>query len=110
ARGWNPPLYSCEDLDTLFRIVQYKMIMKVNLIPMQDDHENGMSGLGVLRPYANTHAERRRTDGRADQGVLEGQRGGQLRGPEQKGGVRVGSEHAGGSGVHATRQEAAGNH
>ena len=86
------------------------MIMKLNLIPMQDDHENGMSGVGVLRPDANKHAERGRVNSRTDPGILEGQRSGQLRGPKQKGGVRVGSEHAGGSGVHATRQEAAGNH
>jgi hypothetical protein len=26
------------------RIFQYKMIMKLNLFPMQDDHENGMTG------------------------------------------------------------------
>src|ERR1035438_6129230 len=72
------------------RIFQYKMIMKSNLFPIQNDHENGMSGVGVLRSDANTHAERRRTDGRADRGVLEGQRECQLRGPKPEGSVRVG--------------------
>lgn len=90
------------------RILQYKMITKLKLFPMQDDHENGMIG-GVLRPDANTHAERGRTHTRGDQGVLEGQRGDQLRRPEPKGGIRVDSGHPGGAGVHATKQEATGS-
>jgi hypothetical protein len=47
------------------RIVQYEMILKPDLIPIQDDPENGAEGTilaGILRLNASTHAERGTTE------------------------------------------------
>src|ERR1035441_1607427 len=43
------------------RIVQYKMILKQDLIPIQDDRET-VKRRCVRRPDANAHAERRIAD------------------------------------------------
>src|ERR1039458_1972545 len=53
------------------RIVQCKMILKRDLIPMQDDTENGGGLTGELRPNARTHADRRDIESRSDQPVFE---------------------------------------
>src|SRR5450759_1069843 len=45
------------------------MILKRDLIPMQDDPENGGGSTGELRPNAGTYAERRDTESRSDQPV-----------------------------------------
>jgi hypothetical protein len=37
------------------RVIQYKMILKQNLIPMQDDPENGRNRVG--KPLGNAHPE-----------------------------------------------------
>src|ERR1039457_4313233 len=55
----------------LRRIVQRKMILKRDLIPMQDDTENGGGLTGELRPNARTHADRRDIESRSDQPVFE---------------------------------------
>src|ERR1039458_8988227 len=49
------------------RIVQCKMILKRDLIPMQDDTENGGGLTGELRPNARTYADRRDVESRSDQ-------------------------------------------
>jgi len=89
------------------RIVQCKMIMKQVGIPMQDDHERRMKGC-VLRPGANTHAERGEADSTAHQRDLERQRGNQLYGGEQSRSVQLGAECAGGTGVCQPEQGGAG--
>src|ERR1700692_4938459 len=48
------------------------MILKRSLIPAQDDRENGR-WIGVLRPDANTHGERRKSDASTNSRVSEGQ-------------------------------------
>src|ERR1035437_6305004 len=53
------------------RIVQRKMIVKRDLIPMQDDPENGGGLTGELRPNARTYAERRDIESRSDQPVFD---------------------------------------
>src|ERR1019366_219641 len=60
------------------------------------------------RPGANTHAERREADSATDQRIFEGQRGNQLYGREQGGGVRLGAGRTGGPGIRQPEQEEAG--
>src|SRR5258708_27511274 len=55
-------IVASEPTGALFRIVQHKMILKLGLFPIQDDRENGRLGIGVQRPDADTHAERRGSD------------------------------------------------
>src|ERR1019366_3984946 len=69
--GSHPSVYE-EAARSYMRIVQYKMILKQDLIPIQDDPEN-VKGQGVPRPDANTYAERRIADLGADPGVPQGQ-------------------------------------
>src|ERR1035441_5962297 len=46
------------------------MILKRDLIPMQDDTENGGGLTGELRPNARTYADRRDVESRSDQPVF----------------------------------------
>src|ERR1022692_3554837 len=85
------------------------MIMKLSLIPIQDDHENGMNRAGFLRLNANTHVEQRGTETGTDQRFLEGYRRNQLCRGKEKGGLHLGREGVDVPGVSATGQEAAGN-
>src|ERR1017187_5756740 len=87
------------------RIVQYKMILKQDLIPIQDDRET-VKRRGVRRPDANAHAERRIADRRTDSTVPHGQRNDRIQRPESGRVVRLGGASAGGTGVRYTRQEA----
>ena len=48
------------------------MILKVRLIPIQDDPENEKVGVGVLRPDADTHAKRRTAHRAANQRIVRG--------------------------------------
>src|ERR1019366_8075156 len=77
------------------RIVQYKMILKQDLIPIQDDPEN-VKGQGVPRSDANTYAERRIADLGADPGVSQGQRDHRVPRPEPGRIVRLGGTSLGG--------------
>src|SRR5205807_5437018 len=80
------------------RIVQYKMILKQDLIPIQDDPEN-VRRWGVPRPDAITYAERRSADRRTDSSVPQGQRNHRVPGPEPGRFVRLGAASLGGPGV-----------
>src|SRR5450759_1868218 len=86
------------------RIVQYKMILKQDLIPIQDDPEN-VKGWGVPRPDANTYAERRSAERRADSRVPPGQRDHRVPRPEPGRIVRLGGAGPGGTGVCHAGQE-----
>src|ERR1035437_9257455 len=88
------------------RIVQYKMILKQDLIPIQDDPEN-VKRRGVPRPNANTYAERRRAHRGTDSRVPQGQRGHRVPRPEAGRIVRLGAASLGGTGVCHAGQEAA---
>src|SRR5258708_7763063 len=89
-------------------IVQYKMILKRGLIPIQHDPEN-MRSQGVSRPDATTHAERRDADRSTNPRVPQRQPGDRIRGAEPGRTVPVGAASAGGKGVRGARQEAAGS-
>src|ERR1700689_4039234 len=89
------------------RIVQYKMILKRGLIPIQGDPEK-MRSQGDPRRVANTHGERRNANGSTDPGVPERQPGDCLRGAEPGGTVQVEGARAGGPGVCRARQEGEG--
>src|ERR1035438_2294222 len=101
------PIYHARRFRYLPRIVQYKMILKRDLIPIQDDPEK-MRSQGVWRPVANTHGERRNADRSTDPGVPQRQPGDRVRRAEPRGTVPVGAASAGGPGVRGARQEAAG--
>src|SRR5712691_9055356 len=91
----------------LGRVDQYKMILKRGLIPTQDDPENGGIGIGVQRPDADTHAERRGPDRAADQGVFEGQRRDRVYRAKPGRGLQLDRANTGGPGIWQARQEAA---
>src|ERR1035441_2811812 len=57
----------------MLRVVQYKMILKPNPFPIQDDPEKVETGVGKLRQDAIANAECRRTSTGPDQRVFEGQ-------------------------------------
>src|SRR6266436_2547921 len=65
------------------------MILKLALIPIQDDPETRGGKVGVLWPGASTHAERREPDCRADQRVFESQRRHRVYGPEPGGDLHL---------------------
>ena len=90
------------------RIVQYKMILKRELIPIQDDRENGGGG-GGLRPDANTHAERRCTHPGTDPRVPQRQSIHRIHRPKPSRVVRICAAGVGRSGVRPAGQEAAGS-
>src|ERR1017187_10846813 len=90
------------------RIVQRKMILKRDLIPMQGDTENGGGLTGELRPNACTNAERRDTESRSDQSVFEPGRRHRVCRTKPRREVLVCAAIAGRAGVCAARQEAAG--
>src|SRR5580692_12354980 len=92
----------------LHRVVQYKMILKQNLIPMQDDPENGRNRVG--KPLGNAHqnAECRESDKFTNQRVFEGQRGDRVQRAKPRGGVHLGRKDACRPGVPAATEEAAG--
>src|SRR5271165_2458276 len=83
------------------------MILKRELIPIQDDPENG-GWLGSLRPGANTHAERRGPDEGTDSGVPERQRGNRIQRAKPRRALRLGAAGFGGARICRARQEAAG--
>src|SRR5580658_8424934 len=93
----------------LFRIIQYKMIMKRDRFPIQDDHEMRVSGPGVLRPDADTHAEQREPDAPTDQRFFKGQRGDRLQRGQPGGSVRLGGAGAGGPRVPGAEQKGPGS-
>ena len=86
------------------------MILKPDLFPIQDDPENRRCRVGVLRGNANTNAERRGSETRPDQRVLESQRRDRFRGAEACGDLRLDTAGAGRPGVWSPEQEATGQH
>src|SRR5580692_850446 len=92
----------------LHRVVQYKMILKQNLIPMQDDPENGRNRVG--KPLGNAHqnAECRESDEFTNQRVFESQRGDRIQRSKPCGGVHLGRKDACRPGIPAATEEAAG--
>src|ERR1039458_7548391 len=89
------------------RIVQCKMILKRDLIPMQDDTENGGGLTGELRPNARTYADRREIESRSDLPVFETGRHHRICRTEPCRKVRVCAAITGRPRVCSTRQEAA---
>src|SRR5712691_273868 len=87
------------------RIVQYKMILKKDLIAIQEDAED-VKRWGVPRPDAITYAERRSADPRTDPRVPAGQRSHRVPRPKPGRFVRLGRARVGGPGVRRARQEA----
>src|ERR1035441_2437196 len=92
------------------RIVQCKMILKRDLIPMQDDTENGGGLTGELRPNARTYADRRDVESRSDQPVFGTGRHYRICRTEPRRKVRICAAIAGGARVCTARQEAARRH
>src|ERR1035438_2824247 len=92
------------------RIVQRKMILKRDLIPMQDDTENEGGLTGELRPNARTHADRRDIESRSDQPVFETGRHHRICRAEARRKVRVCAAITGRARVCTPRQEAARRH
>src|SRR5437764_8795365 len=88
------------------RVVQYKMILKRDLIPTQDDPEN-VRRRGGLRPDANTHAERRSTDQKTARRVFEGQRRDRVPSPKPGRTVRLGPGSISRAGIRCAGQETA---
>jgi hypothetical protein len=89
------------------RIIQYKMILKQNLIPMQDDPENGRNGVGKPLGNADQNAECRESDTFTNQRVLEGQRGDRVQRAKPWRGLRLGRKDACPAGVSSATEEAA---
>jgi hypothetical protein len=73
------------------------MIMKQCLIPIQDDHENGINGVGVLRLDVRMQNSERLTREQIHD-FLEAPKESTLQ-AKQKGGIRLGGASAGGPGV-----------
>src|SRR5258708_921333 len=82
------------------------MILKPDLIPIQDDPETRGGGVGVLRLDASTYAERREPDGRADQRVFESQWRHRVCGPKPCRDLRLDGADAGAAGIQQTRPQA----
>src|ERR1035441_5345568 len=111
CRSGDPVLsldYRC--LAGIARIVQCKMILKRDLIPMQDDTENGGGLTGELRPNARTYADRRDVESRSDQPVFGTGRHYRICRTEPRRKVRICAAIAGGARVCTARQEAARRH
>src|ERR1039458_7300212 len=100
-------VYSIPQPDYAGRIVQRKMILKRDLIPMQYDTENGGGMTGELRPNARTHADRRDIEFRSDQPVFETGRHHRICRTEPRRKVRVCAAIAGRARVCTATQEAA---
>src|ERR1035437_2401904 len=88
-------------------IVQYKMILKRDLIPIQDDPENGRCRVGMPRGNAHQNAECRESNAVADRRVFEGQRRDGIRWRKPCRNVRLGAADARPSGIRPSGEEAA---
>src|SRR5258708_9354201 len=87
-----------EERSAARRIVQYRMIMKRHRFPIQDDHERRLSGAGILRSDADTHAEQRDPNSATDQRFFSGAPGKKLQRTKAAARVSLGAETAGGAG------------
>src|ERR1700751_4587646 len=94
--------------DWLLRVVQYKMILKPNPFPIQDDPEKVETGVGELRQDAIANAECRRTLSGPDQRVSKGQLWNRIQWAEPSRTVRLDSTRTHRARIRPSRQEAEG--
>src|ERR1019366_640863 len=87
------------------RIVQCKMSMKPELIPMQHEHETGCGGM--LRPDAINDAECRTFEPRANPGVSGIERRNRVRRARARRDICVDRTRCGSARIRATQQEGA---
>src|SRR5580692_8074749 len=80
-------LYTVGDTRISNRVIQYKMILKQSLIPMQDDPENGRIGVG--KPLGNAHqnAACGKSYQFTNRRVFEGERGNRIQRAKPHGGL-----------------------
>ena len=83
------------------------LILKRNLIPIQDDPEKGGGGVGVLQRDAHANAECRDAESGSDPGVPQAQPGDRVHRAKPGRGIRLGAADVGGPGVCPVRQETA---
>jgi hypothetical protein len=84
------------------------MILKRDLIPIQDDPENGRDRVGALQGNVHTNAECRGSFTEPDRRVFEGQRRDRLQWSEPGGGVRMDPTNSDRTRVRASAQEGTG--
>src|ERR1019366_4339717 len=89
------------------RIVQCKMSMKPELIPMQHEHETGCGEMGMLRPDASEDAECRTFKPRTNPGVSGIERRNRVRRARADADLRLDRTRSGSARVRPTQQEGA---
>src|SRR5438045_3799527 len=81
------------------------MSMKRDWFPMQDEHENGGDGVGILRPGESAHAECREFEPIADSRVSRIERRNRFWGRWTFGDVRLDRASPGGAGIRMPGQK-----
>src|ERR1700744_2029944 len=92
------------------RVIQYKMILKQSLIPMQDDPENGRIGMGKPLGNADQNAACGKSYQFTNRRVFEGKCGHRIQWTKPHGSLCLGRKNAGRPGIPAAAQEATGRH